>query len=177
MVANSLGDPTAKRLGRLSLNPIPHIDIFGSIILPILSLFGAGLLIGYAKPVPYDPRNLSDKKFGPLKVALAGPVSNIILALLFGLVLRFLPDIFTSALVPEMFKLIISINLWLAIFNLFPIPPLDGHWILRAIFPRANWDGFSGYSIVLIFFLIFIIAPYIYPLVGWLYEIITGLPA
>jgi len=134
-VANSLGDPTAKNLGRLTLNPIKHLDMFGSFILPLISFFLAGFIFGYAKPVPYNPLNLRDKKYGPAKVAIAGPASNITLAILFGLTLRFLPDVFSTSLVPELLSTVVIINLFLAVFNLFPIPPLDGHWILMTFLP------------------------------------------
>src|SRR3989338_1721083 len=93
LTANSLGDPTAKNLGRLSLNPIRHLDLFGSIILPFLLFFTTGFAFGYAKPVPYKPKNHNERKCGPVKVALSAPASNFILALLFGFTLRFMPDV------------------------------------------------------------------------------------
>ena len=84
--AERLGDPTARLAGRLTMNPIPHIDLFGSIILPLLFfLTNSPILLGWAKPVPYDPRNLREQRYGPLKVALAGPGSEILLFLIFGL--------------------------------------------------------------------------------------------
>src|SRR3990167_10917201 len=112
LAANAMGDTTAKDLGRLSLNPIKHLDMFGSIILPLaLKLLGSPFVVGYAKPVPYNPNNLDDRRYGPAKVALAGPLSNIALAVLFGLVLRFLPDIFSSSLMPLLLAYIVYINL------------------------------------------------------------------
>src|SRR3989344_5222539 len=105
-VAYSLGDPTAKNLGRLTLNPIKHLDMFGSVFLPLISFMLGGFIFGYAKPVPYNPENLRDRKYGPAKVALAGPASNIALAVLFGLTLRFLPDVFSSSLVPELLSVV-----------------------------------------------------------------------
>src|SRR3989338_3694981 len=110
-MANSLGDPTAKDFGRLTLNPLKHLDLFGSIILPLLTFFVGGFVFGYAKPVPYNPFHLSDKKYGPAKVALAGPLSNIILAVGFGLFLRYLPTSLESTLLPQVFAFIILINL------------------------------------------------------------------
>ena len=98
-VAYSLGDPTAKNAGRLTLNPIPHIDPIGSILLPgvlilmSVALGGGGIIFGWAKPVPINPYNFRDQKYGEVKVALAGPGANLLIALVFGLVLRFLPDI------------------------------------------------------------------------------------
>jgi Zn-dependent protease len=132
-VAHSLGDPTAKYQGRLTLNPIPHLDPFGSIILPLLLFMGGSpVLVGWAKPVPVNPYNFKDQTWGTLKVSLAGPLTNIALALVFGLVLRFIPAQFFTSM-PGMliiFSFIVHINIVLAIFNLVPIPPLDGSWIL-----------------------------------------------
>src|SRR3990167_5824232 len=115
LMANSLGDSTAKNLGRLSLNPLKHLDPFGSVLLPFFLFVTTGFAFGYAKPVPYNPDNLTDKKYGPVKVAIAGPMSNFILAILFGLTLRFTPDIFSSSLVPELFSRIVILNLVLGV--------------------------------------------------------------
>ena len=179
LMADSLGDPTAKNLGRLTLNPLKHLDMFGSVLLPLLLFIArAPFIIGYAKPVPYDPNQLTDKKYGPAKVALAGPASNIVLALIFGLSLRLMPDIFTSSLIPELFSFIILLNLVLAIFNLFPIPPLDGHWLLMTFLP-ARFNGLKvflyRYSLPLLFVFIIFIFPLIFPLVSILYKLITGI--
>ena len=179
LMADSLGDPTAKNLGRLTLNPLRHLDMFGSVLLPLLLfLVRSPFLIGYAKPVPYNPQNLSDKKYGPAKVALAGPASNIVLALIFGLSLRLMPDIFSSSLIPELFSFIIFLNLVLAIFNLFPIPPLDGHWLLMTFLP-ARFGALKvfiyRYSLPLLFVFIIFIFPLIFPLVSLLYYLITGI--
>jgi len=179
LMADSLGDPTAKNMGRLTLNPLKHLDMFGSVLLPLLLFIArAPFIIGYAKPVPYNPQNLSDKKYGPAKVALAGPASNIALALVFGLSLRLMPDIFTSSLIPELFSFIIFLNLALAVFNLFPIPPLDGHWLLMTFLP-ARFSGIKvflyRYSLPLLFVFIIFIFPLIFPLVSFAYELITGI--
>ncbi len=179
LMADSLGDPTAKNLGRLTLNPLKHLDMFGSVLLPLLLFLArAPFIIGYAKPVPYNPQNLSDKKYGPAKVALAGPASNIVLALIFGLSLRLMPDVFTSSLIPELFSFIILLNLVLAIFNLFPIPPLDGHWLLMTFLP-ARFSALKvflyRYSLPLLFVFLIFIFPLIFPLVSILYRLITGI--
>lgn len=179
LMADSLGDPTARNLGRLTLNPLKHLDMFGSVLLPLfLFIAHAPFVIGYAKPVPYNPQNLSDKKYGPAKVALAGPVSNIVLALIFGLSLRLMPDVFTSSLVPELFSFIIFLNLVLAIFNLFPIPPLDGHWLLMTFLP-ARFNALKvflyKYSLPLLLVFIIFIFPVMFPLVSFLYYLITGI--
>jgi len=179
LMADSLGDPTAKNLGRLTLNPLKHLDMFGSVILPLLLFIArAPFIIGYAKPVPYDPTQLSDQKYGPAKVALAGPASNIVLALIFGLSLRLMPDVFTSSLIPELFSFIILLNLVLAIFNLFPIPPLDGHWLLMTFLPtrfNALKVFLYRYSLPLLFVFIIFVFPLIFPLVSILYKLITGI--
>src|SRR3989344_889494 len=135
LMAYSMGDPTAKYAGRLTLNPIKHLDMFGSVLLPIMTYLGGGFLFGYAKPVPYNPLNLSDQKYGPAKVALAGPLSNILLAVLFGLVIRFIPGIPLD--LELLFARIVYLNLGLAIFNLVPIQPLDGHWLLLTFLPDS----------------------------------------
>lgn len=179
LAADSLGDPTAKNLGRLTLNPLKHLDMFGSFLLPLLLFMARSpFIIGYAKPVPYDPRQLNDQKYGPAKVALAGPLSNIVLALIFGLSLRLMPDIFTSSLIPQLFSFIIILNLVLAIFNLFPIPPLDGHWLLMTFLP-ARFNALKvflyRYSLLLLFVFIIFIFPLIFPVVSILYKLITGI--
>lgn len=174
-----LGDRTAKDLGRLTLNPIKHLDLFGSIILPLFTFFAAGFIFGYAKPVPYNPYNLRDRKYGPAKVAMAGPLTNISLAVLFGLTLRFLSHsgFPVSVQTADLLQFIVLINLVLAIFNLVPIPPLDGHWLVLT-FVSDRYDQFkqaylrSGW-LIFILFLLFGFA-LILPIVFWLFRLITG---
>ncbi len=134
-----LGDPTAKYEGRLTLNPIPHLDPWGTVILPLLLLFLSGGFIGWAKPVPYNPYNLRSQKWGSALVGLAGPATNLFLAIVFGLLIRFehivaaLPGI---AAMQFIFPLIVSVNIFLALFNLLPIPPLDGSKFFASYLPR-----------------------------------------
>ena len=176
-VAYSLGDPTAKNLGRLTLNPLKHLDMFGSVMLPLISFFLGGFIFGYAKPVPYNPLNLSDRKYGPAKVAIAGPASNIFLAVLFGITLRFLPDIFSSSLVPELLGIVVMLNLFLAVFNLFPIPPLDGHWLLLTFLPARFTEVRTflyKYGLLLLFVFLFFIFPLLMPLLRGLFRLLTG---
>ena len=173
-----MGDPTAKNLGRLTLNPLKHLDMFGSILLPLISFFLGGFIFGYAKPVPYNPLNLSDRKYGPAKVAIAGPASNISLAVLFGLTLRFLPDIFSSSLVPELLSIVVMLNLFLAIFNLFPIPPLDGHWLLLTFLPPRFSEVRTflyKYGFLLLLVFLFFIFPLLIPLIRGLFQLLTGI--
>lgn len=178
-MAYSLGDSTAKDLGRLTLNPLKHLDPFGSVLLPLLLSF-TGFVFGYAKPVPYNPLNLTDRKYGPIKVAAAGPLSNIALAVLFGVSLRFLPVDLLSTSLPVLLSMIVFTNLVLAIFNLFPIPPLDGHWFVVTLLP-AQFNGLKlflyRYSMPLLFFFIFFIFQAFSPLILWLFALITGFPA
>jgi len=179
LMAQSLGDNTAKDMGRITLNPIKHLDFFGSIVLPLLLIIsGVGFVFGYAKPVPYNPENLRDKKYGPAKVALAGPLSNLILGVLFGLVLRLDNFIYISTTVQELLKYAAVINIWLAIFNLFPIPPLDGHWLLMTFLP-VKFNGLKlflyRYNIALLLIFILFATPFLSYFVGWLMGIITGI--
>ena len=174
--ANQLGDPTAKNMGRLTLNPIKHLDLFGSILLPLsLLLVGSPFLFGWAKPVPYNPNNLSDRKYGDAKVAAAGPLANLIMAILFAVVFRFLdPSSMFSYLVSE----IVIINLILMVFNLVPLPPLDGSKIL-ACFLSAKWRMKLMYmdnriSMILVFIFIFFGFQFIEPVIYWLFWLLTG---
>ena len=139
-MANSLGDPTAKFMGRLTLNPIAHIDLVGSVILPLfLLLSGSSYMFGWAKPVPYNPYNLRDKKKGELLVAVAGPVSNLMIALIFGIIIRMLllQGYAIDNNIIIMFGIIVLYNVLLAVFNLVPIPPLDGSKVLFHFLPYS----------------------------------------
>jgi len=142
-VANRLGDPTAKLLGRLSLNPLVHIDLFGTILLPLLLIISrAPFVFGWAKPVPIDPYNLQHPRKDMIWVGLAGPTANFILAFLAGMAIRLLGLLGIGFGGPVDFILLILacfvlINLIFAAFNLIPIPPLDGSRILAGILPLS----------------------------------------
>ena len=137
-MALRLGDNTAKRLGRLTLNPLKHLDPVGSVILPlILILFNSPILIGWAKPVPYNPYNLKNPKKGAALIGIAGPLSNITIAAVFSVILSFSKTLEMSSTLMAAIGVIIFINLLLAIFNMVPIPPLDGSKLLFALFPRS----------------------------------------
>lgn len=174
-MAYRLGDSTAKDAGRLTLNPLVHLDPFGTIILPLFLLLTSGIFIGWAKPVPYNPYNLRDQKYGSLKVGIAGPASNFLVAIIIGLILRFFPAILLGAGLPPVFleflAIIIYVNIFLGLFNLIPAPPLDGSKVLNDLFPHA-WRtvmnlGFAGIFIALIaaFFLLPPIAQFIFWLI------------
>ncbi len=171
--ARSMGDHTAEDMGRLTLNPIKHLDMVGSVFLPlILYLSGSPFLFGYAKPVPYNPHNLNDHRWGPSKVAIAGPLTNIILALLFGVSVRLLQQV-ADPVVLGFLSYGVLINLGLALFNLIPVPPLDGHWILGTFFPAAMHSLYR-YQWLLLVLVIFVIFPALYPIVGLLFHVLTG---
>lgn len=175
VMANSLGDPTAKTLGRLTLNPLKHLDPIGSVVLPLTLYFisNGNFVFGYAKPVPYNPLNLRDRRFGPAKVAMAGPLTNLAIALLVGLVIRFLPLNFGNVATHQLLGYTVLINIVLGIFNLIPIPPLDGHWLAITFFPRLAFL-FQRFGLFLFFILILFVFPLFSPLILWLFKLIVG---
>lgn len=139
LMAEKLGDPTAREAGRLTLNPIPHIDLFGSILLPIfLLMINSPVLFGAAKPVPVDYRNLRNLRRDMLLVALAGPATNIILALIAAQIFRFSPGL--SAMGQKLILQTVMLNLVLGVFNLIPIPPMDGSKVLASLFGFLDRD-------------------------------------
>lgn len=177
LMARSMGDTTAERLGRLTLNPLKHLDMFGSVLLPIVTKLAGGFMFGYAKPVPYDPAQLSDKRFGPAKVAFAGPLVNFALAALGGAVIRLLGDSL-SPTVLILVSYVVWINIILAFFNLIPVPPLDGHWLLMTFLPTQFYTlkvAIYRYQWVLLAVAIFFVFPALAPAMSWLFTILTGL--
>jgi len=175
-----LGDVTAKYAGRLTLNPIKHIDPLGSIILPgIMALLPGNFIFGWAKPVPYNPYNLKNQRWGELIVAAAGPISNLIIAIFFGLLIQFSVVLGLPVSFVEIALTVVLINLVLAIFNLMPIAPLDGSKILNALLPADKASAYMNfverYSIFLLVFFIFIVWDFVLRIVLLLAEILTGL--
>jgi Zn-dependent protease len=170
------GDSTAKDLGRLTLNPIPHIDLFGSILLPLLMVIsGTGIVFGWAKPVPFNPYNLRDQKYGPAKVALAGPLGNLILAVMFALLLRLFPNM--SSVLASFLGMIVYINLMLMVFNLLPIPPLDGSKVMAAFLPpqaQLKFFALERYGLILVLFFVLFASNWISPVLAWLFRFLTG---
>ncbi len=184
--ADSLGDPTARLSGRLTLNPLPHIDPIGSIVVPALLTFtNSSILFGWAKPVPYNPYNLKNRRWGETLVALAGSATNLFLAVLFGLIVRF-----GSASLPEtaigIAVAITFTNLFLGLFNLIPFPPLDGFTALRSALPwhlSAGLDRFeqrirtAGALSLLLFLFVFsylFVGPF-FDFTVWIFGLITGM--
>lgn len=184
-MANWLGDPTARLAGRLTLNPLKHIDPMGSIILPaILTITRSPILIGYAKPVPYNPYNLPGK-YDEALVAGAGPATNILIVFIFGLGIRFFGADMGQATL-EACMIITYINMLLALFNLIPVPPLDGSKIMSSILPESmarRYDSFrmaferlgvlQGTLLLLILF--YFLSPYFSVLLRGLFGFLTGL--
>jgi len=180
-MANYLGDPTARHMGRLTLNPIPHIDLMGSIIIPLFLLISnTGFIIGWAKPVPYNPYNLRDKKNGEMLVALAGPASNLLLALIFGIIIRILlfQGIGIDSSIISFFSIVVFYNVLLAIFNLVPIPPLDGS---KALFHFLPYSSHNIREVLerngMLFLIIFIFFGFrlILPVMFFLFSLFTGI--
>ena len=164
-VADKLGDPTARYAGRLTLNPIPHVDPIGSVVLPlVLALTNSPFFFGWAKPVPYNPYNFQRMRiWGEALVAAAGPLSNLSLALIFGIIIRLhvLPSL------EPLFLIVVAVNCSLAILNFIPIPPLDGSKVLAAILPGSLRSGYDtvranlehnpilGFGLIIVFIYVF----------------------
>ena len=174
-VADWLGDPTARYAGRLSLDPRVHIDPMGTILMPLLlfAASGGNFFFAYAKPVPYNPYNLKNQRWGPVAVALAGPVSNFFLALAFGMMMRFLPE----STIAMFLSVIVYSNILLGVFNLVPIPPLDGSKVLAAVLP-ASWmpiqRTLERYGMVILFVFIFFFFSWLSPVIQFLYDLFAG---
>jgi Zn-dependent protease len=186
--ADSLGDPTARLAGRLTMNPFPHIDLMGSIIIPALLAFSnSPIFFGWAKPVPYNPYNLKNQRWGEALVAVAGSATNLLLALIFGLIVRF----GAATLSPTALSLaatITFVNLFLGLFNLIPFPPLDGFTVLRSALPWGISSRLTRFEhqirstgvltlILFLFFFSFLLAGPFFTFVVWLFSIITGASA
>ena len=177
-MAFHLGDDTAHRAGRLTLNPIPHIDLFGTVILPFFmyKIFGFGF--GYAKPVPYNSFNLRHER-DELKVALAGPLTNILIAIFFAFIVRMdnWGSITLSSLIIKLLVFGVVANIGLAVFNLVPIPPLDGSKILFLLIPKENVSlriFLDRYGMIVLIFFVFTGAQVLLPFTSFLVRLLLG---
>ena len=174
-VAEMLGDPTPRLQGRLTVNPLKHLELFGSVIVPIITAL-SGFPFGWAKPIQWNPYNVKNRRTGELLISLAGPAANILIALVFGLVIRF----GVNSLPAGFFLIstyIVVTNIALAIFNLVPIPPLDGSKILFSLLPPklSYVRGFiERYSIFMVLVLIIFVWPLVEPIIPFLFQVITG---
>jgi Zn-dependent protease len=175
VAAYAFGDPTAKNQGRLTLNPLEHIDLFGSIILPLLLvLTKAGFVFGWAKPVPYNPYNLQNRRLGEFCVSIAGIVTNLAIALIFSFVIRFAVTLGLSESSIDLMIYIVFLNTVLAIFNLIPIPPLDGSKILFTLVPyryEHHLLVLEKYGFYFLIFIIVFLGEYISRAVFWVLDL------
>ncbi len=174
--AVAFGDPTPRIQGRLSMNPLSHLEWLGSFIIPLLTTITGGFFFGWAKPVQYNPYNLQKRRVAELCIALAGPLSNILLAILAALVVHFIPS---TAPVLQMLLLLVMINIGLAVFNLIPIPPLDGSKVLAFFLPvpAKDWiarQGFATWIIAVVLVVSIIDKPLAF-VVGYLTRFLLGI--
>jgi Zn-dependent protease len=172
-----LGDRTALLAGRLTLNPIRHLDPVGSFLVPVVTYLSTKMMFGWAKPVPYNPYNLSDRKWGEAKVALAGPAANFALALVFALLLRLFAPYWQELGVSNVFYMIVVINVFLGFFNLVPVPPLDGSKLLFSLLPyqhRHIQEWLERYSLILILVFVFFLWDFVAPFVLSVAHLLVG---
>lgn len=181
LMADRLGDPTARYAGRLTLNPIPHIDLFGSILLPVfLLLIHSPILFGAAKPVPVDYRNLRNLKWDMILVSLAGPATNFLLAIIAAIVFRLTPGL--SVMGQNLLLQTITLNLVLGLFNLIPIPPLDGSKVLASLlgFFDRGWMytilSFERFGFILVILLLYtgVLNAVLFPALTFCLNILVG---
>ena len=171
------GDHTAEYQGRLTLNPLKHLDFVGSFLVPLISYFFGGFIFGWAKPVPYNPYNLKPGRWPEAAVALAGPASNFTLALIFSALVRIGAANAWSPAFIHITAAIVFVNLLLGIFNLMPIPPLDGSRLLFALFPDNIYkfrNFFERYGFILVILFIFFVWQAIAPVVDVVFHLLTG---
>lgn len=174
-MADRLGDPTARLAGRLSIDPRVHIDTWGTLLMPLVLFFATGgrVLFAYAKPVPFNPYNLRYHKWGPALVGIAGPLANFMLALAFALLIRAMPATNFS----QLLAVVVQANLVLMIFNLVPIPPLDGSKILYALLPDSMNHikiFLDRYGFMLLLFFVFFMFSAISPIIDWLFNLLLN---
>ncbi len=186
--AYKMGDDTAHLSGRLTLNPFKHLDIFGSILLPLfLVISKAGFVIGWAKPVPYNPNNIRDPKKGTIIISAVGILTNLAIAVVFGLLVRlyistgmpiYAIDGFNLSPILKISTIIVLVNIVLAIFNLIPIPPLDGSKLLFSLIPykyRLVQNFLEQWGMFILLFFIIFLWEKVSPIIYLLFSLITGI--
>jgi Zn-dependent protease len=175
--AYAFGDPTAKNQGRLTLNPLKHIDLFGSIILPLLLfLTNSGFLFGWAKPVPYNPYNLRNRRLGEFCVAIAGILTNFIIAIVFAVIIHYAGALHLSPPTLLLLAYIVILNITLGVFNLVPVPPLDGSKILFTLIPyryEAQLIALEKYGLYIVIVFIIFFGWIISDIVNWLFQLLV----
>ena len=173
--AELLGDPTPRLQGRLTLNPLKHLEVFGSLIVPFITSL-AGFTFGWAKPIQWNPYYVKNRRWGELLISIAGPVSNILIAVIFGLIMRsFGADLSTSFI--QIASYVVAINIVLGVFNLIPIPPLDGSKILFSLLPSSMIgvrETLERYSIFFFLIVIFFLWRFVEPIIPWIFKLIVG---
>ena len=179
LMAERRGDDTARLLGRLTLNPIAHIDLFGTILLPLLAMISGFPLFGWAKPVPINPLRLYSPRSDMMYIGLAGPVANFSLAVASALILRFIISSGLFITFAPLVHYLLIINVILAVFNLIPVPPLDGSHILGGLLPRDmayQYERIKPYGFIIIIFLLYsgMLWAFLMPIVRFIIRLLGG---
>lgn len=183
LTAYWLGDDTAKNGGRLTLNPLKHIDPFLTILLPLIMAVMGGPIFGGAKPVPFNPSRVRGGEWGAALVGIAGPLTNLVLAFIFYVVYALLPASWSASPVGEIVNLFVlygvQVNLGFFAFNILPIPPLDGSRVLYAVAPEGVQRFMDvmerSLGLIVVFFIVLVASPIISQLMGWITQgVLTG---
>lgn len=174
-MAELLGDPTPRLQGRLTLNPLKHLELFGSFLVPILTSL-TGFTFGWAKPIEWNPYNVKNKRIGEILISIAGPGSNLLIAIVFGLVVRIFGNELPASFI-QISVYVILINIVLAVFNMIPLPPLDGSKVLFSLLPPSMNNvrvTLERYSIFFFLVLIFVLWRFVEPIIPYIFKVITG---
>ena len=174
-MAELLGDPTPRLQGRLTLNPLKHLELFGSFLVPILTSL-TGFTFGWAKPIEWNPYNVKNKRIGEILISIAGPGSNLLIAIVFGLVVRIFGNELPMSFI-QISVYVILINIVLAVFNMIPLPPLDGSKVLFSLLPPSMNNvrvTLERYSIFFFLILIFVLWRFVEPIIPYIFKVITG---